>query len=758
MNNRSFNSRYIILTALVVLLALTCIVRLFGLQIVNGSRYRNQAEQRLVQAYPIKAPRGEIVDRYNVPFVKNKMGYTVQLQKIDLNNDDLNDVILRLYQLIEKQGGTPETDFPIFYDEVNELWGFTYTDSDESRKKIKDAQNAQKNSSDEIDEDAAAKLKEQQKNELDDWKAENKLEEYDNAYQIMNFYRTKYSVAGKYTDTEALRIAAVRYDMQKSGFSANNPYIMARDIDEGTLQQIKEHEDEYPGVEVEIEPVRVFAEGTTAAHLLGRTGKIYAEEYQELKDKGYGMNDIVGKDGLEKVLEPYLKGKDGYKSVSMSRMGGETEIVQSQPVEPGNYAKLTLDMELQKAAEKALEENVTAAVSSSGAGGAIAIIPNTGEVLALASYPGYDPATFDEDYDKLVKAKSKPLFNRVLNGVYSPGSTFKPLTAIAGLETGVIKPDTYIVDKGKYTYFDSYQPTCLIYSSTGATHGTIEVSEALGVSCNYFFYEVGRLVGIDKLDEYAERFGLGEATGIELGESKGQMASPKHREEAGGIWYPGDVIQAAIGQSDNLFTPAQLANYIATLLNKGRRYRLHLINEIVDYDTDEVVMRKNPEIIADNKISDSTFDKVTDGMRRVVTTGTARSAFATAKYKAAGKTGTAEVSDGADNVLFVGFAPYENPEIVVAVVIEHGASSTYAARVAREIFDKYMELKETRSNPDKAAENNKNTTESAVESENKKSTAVPSAKKTNSSETVKGKTPGTTQSPEESNSESDGTL
>lgn len=756
MNNRGFNSRYIILVSIVVLLALTCVVRLFGLQIINGSQYRHQAEQRLVQAYPIKAPRGEIVDRYNVPFVKNKMGYTVQFQKIDLSNDDLNDVILKVYQLVTEQGGTPETDFPIFYDKVNEIWGFTYTDSDESRKKVKEAQNAQKNN-DDIDEDAAAKLKEQQKKELDDWKAENKLTEYESAYQIMNFYRTKYSVAGKYTDEEALKIAAVRYDMQKSGFSTNNPYIMARDIDETTLQQLKEHENEYPGVEVEMEPVRVFAEGNTAAHLLGRTGKIYAEEYSELKNKGYGMNDIVGKDGLEKVLEPYLKGKDGYKSVSMSRMGGETEIVQSQPVEPGNYAKLTLDMELQKAAEKALEENITAAVSSSGAGGAIAIIPNTGEVLALASYPSYDPSKFDEDYDKLVKAKSKPLFNRVLNGVYSPGSTFKPLTAIAGLETGVIKPDTYIVDKGKYTYFESYQPTCLIYSSTGATHGTIEVSEALGVSCNYFFYEVGRLVGIEKLDEYAERFGLGETTGIELGESKGQMASPKHREDAGGVWYPGDVIQAAIGQSDNLFTPAQLANYIATLLNKGRRYRLHLINEIVDYDTDEVVMRKNPEILADNKISDSTFDKVTEGMRRVVTMGTARSAFATAKYKAAGKTGTAEVSDGADNVLFVGFAPYENPEIVVAVVIEHGASSTYAARVAREIFDAYMDLKEKRANPDKASEDKNGSSEDTVTGTDKPANA-PIKEKSKSDESAKGKTPGVTSSPEETDAAGDGTL
>lgn len=751
MNNRNSKNRYIVLAAITGVLALVCIIRLFCLQILDGSGYRKQAQQRLVQAYPIKAPRGEIVDRYNAPFVKNRMGYTVQFRKIDLSNDDLNDVILNIVKLIEKNDGELEEDFPIFYDEVNEIWGYTFTDSTESRKKIKEAEKSQSADNDAEDADAAAKLKEEQEKELADWKTENKLDGYENPHQVFKYFRAKYSIAAKYTDADALKIIAVRYDMQKNGFGSNNPYVAARDIDEEVLQQIKEHEDLYPGVEVEIEPVRVYAEGKTAAHILGRTGKIYAEEYAELKDKGYGMNDIVGKDGLEKVLEPYLKGEDGYKSVSMSRMGGETEIVQSRPVKPGNYAKLTLDMELQKAAEKSLEENVNTAVGSNGAGGAIAIVPNTGEVLALASYPSYDPSTFDEDYDKLVKAKSKPLFNRVLNGVYSPGSTFKPLTAIAGLETGTIQPNTYITDKGKYTYFDSYQPTCLVYSSTGATHGTIEVSEALGVSCNYFFYEVGRLVGIEKLDEYAERFGLGEATGIELGESTGLMASPKHREEIGSVWYPGDVIQAAIGQSDNLFTPAQLANYIATLLNKGKRYKLHLISEIIDYDTDEVVMRKNPEVMADNKISDSTFDKVTEGMRKVVKSGTARSAFANAKYAAAGKTGTAEVPDGADNVLFVGFAPYDNPEIVVAVVIEHGASSAYAAKVARDIFDAYMDLKEQRSDPEgysakKSAGDNDAEDAETVSASNKKQ------------KSVKGSAPGAADAESEGLTSENGTL
>ena len=702
MDGRNFSGRYLILLALIGVLLITCVIRLFDLQVVKGEGYRQTAQQRLVQAYPVKAPRGEILDRYGEAFVENRMGYAVQFRKTELINDELNDQILALSNLVRENGGTLETEFPIFYDAANEFWGFTYTEGPESRKEVEqletEIRNAIRDGEPNVDMEAAERLKEQQKKKLQTWKEENKLTDFSSAKEMVEFYAMEYQLASKYNEQEKVTIVSVRYDMKRRGFRSNNPYILAKDVDMKTVSLIKENKEKYPGVEVEIEPIRVYTHNSMAAHLLGRCDRIYAEEYQELKEQGYGMNDIIGKDGLEKVLEKYLKGKDGYKSVSMNRSGSETEILQSQAVKPGNYAKLTLDLKLQEAAEKALEENIARAVDRNGAGGAIAIVPSTGEVLALASYPSYNPETFVQDYEKLEQAKSKPLLNRVLDGTYSPGSTFKPLTAIAGLETGVIEPNTYIQDKGKYTFFPSYQPTCLIYSSKGETHGTIEVAEALGVSCNYFFYEVGRLAGIETLGEYAKRFGLGEATGIELGESKGLMASPEHRKKLGMEWYPGDVIQTAIGQSDNLFTPAQLANYIATLLNQGRRYRLHLVDEVVDYDTQEVVMRTNPEVLSDHTIKESTFQKVKQGMRQVVTNGTAKAAFMDAEYQAAGKTGTAEVPGGADNVLFVGFAPYENPEIVVAVVIEHGATSHYAASVARQIFDAYMELKEERKN------------------------------------------------------------
>lgn len=701
MRSSSSGTRFSIIIGIVLVLATVCVVRLFDLQIVKGSEYQMQANQRLLRAYSIEAPRGEILDCNDKPLVENRMGYSIQIQKIDMTNDEINKVLYDAAYLAASYGAEIESTFPIVIDNDTDKLAFDFSaDENGGTRKVEGVRYDVEENSEELetDENSSEDIEEDNKAEqekLESWKKTNNLKDYSSAEQILDFYKKKYEVSSKFSDEEALTVAAIRYGMEKSGFSEKNPYTLARDVDEMVLQQIKEQFMDFPGVEVIIEPVRVYTNETMAAHILGRTGRIYAEEYAEMKDKGYGMNDTIGKDGLEKVLEEYLKGEDGYESVEMSRGGGVAQILQRQEPKPGNFARLTIDSNLQAAMESALKNNILATVGSGGAGAAIAVDPKTGGVLAMASYPAYDLTTFNEDYESLVKSKSKPLINRVLSGTYSPGSTFKPLTATAALEEGVISPDTYIADKGKYTYYEgAYQPTCLIYSSTGATHGTINVSEAIGVSCNYFFYDIGRRTGIEKIDEYAEKFGLGQSTGIELPESTGILASPKYREEAGGVWYPGDVLQAAIGQSDNMFTPAQLASYISTILNKGTRYSLRLVNEVVDYDTKEVVYKKEPQVISKVDIKDSTYNAVKNGMRRVVTSGTAKEAFETAKYKAAGKTGTAEVPGGADNVLFVGFAPYDDPEIVIAVIIEHGANSYYAANVARQVFDTYMKIKD----------------------------------------------------------------
>lgn len=718
--NRGGN-RTIGLIILVAVLAIICTVRLFDLQIVKGSDYETQANRRLVRAYSIEAPRGEILDRNDKALVENRMGYSIQIQKLDITDDEFNRILYDAAYLAASYGSEIESIFPVVLNERTGKLEYDFNiESNGGTRKVEGAKRLDKTFKEEDEQESEEKTEEQIAEEkkkaeenLNNWKKINKLGEYNTPEEVLDYYKKKYSVSSEFNDEEALTVTAIRYAMDKNGFSEKNPYTLARDVDERVTQQIKEQFMKFTGVEIIIEPVRIFSHGTMAAHILGRTGKIYAEEYAEMKDDGYGMNDIIGKDGLEKILEPYLKGIDGYKSVEMNRGGGVTQILQSKEPQPGNFARLTIDSDLQGVMEKALREQILTAVGTTGAGAAIAVDPKTGGVLATASYPTYNLTTFNDDYEDLLASKSKPLINRAFSGTYSPGSTFKPLTAIAALETGVITPDTYIVDKGKYTYYD-YQPTCLIYSSTGATHGTIEVSEAIGVSCNYFFYDIGRRTGIDAIDEYATKFGLGENTGIELPESTGILAGPETRERAGGIWYPGDVLQAAIGQSDNMFTPAQLASYVCTILNKGKRYSLHLVDEVVNYDTKEIIYKYEPKVLSEYRISDSTYSAVTRGMRQVVTSGTASASFATSKYKAAGKTGTAEVPDGADNVLFVGFAPYDDPEIVIAVVIEHGANSGFAANVAREVFDAYMEIRDGKFSIEETEENGENSASEAV--------------------------------------------
>ncbi len=669
MIDMEFNKKTIrafILGGIAVCLALVCAIQLYNLQVVNGDEYRTVADGSSVRTYISKAPRGEILDRNGIPIVENKPGYSIQIFKTDISDEELNRNLGDITTLLRENGGELASAFPIVYNEELDSpeYNFDGTDS-ESEKYLQ---------------------------KIADWESENGVNNFSTLREIVAYFEEKYGISAAYDAATALDICAVRYEMEQRNFGRLNPIIMATNVSPIVMQKIEETYASQGFADIVTDTVRTYAKGNMASHILGRTGVIYAEEYEKLKDKGYGVNDIIGKDGLEAVLEPYLKGKDGYRSVRLGSDGRYDDEVASEKPHSGNYAELTIDANLQESVENSLKTHIAEAVGSDGAGAAIAVDPRNGEILALASYPNYNPETFTEDYDRLLKKESNPLFNRVLNGTYAPGSTFKILTSIAGLESGLINPDTYITDRGIYTYYSDYQPTCLAYSSSGATHGTINVSEAIGVSCNYFFYDIGRRMGIDTIDEYCEKFGLGEPTGIELSESSGTVSGPGEREAAGEEWHPGDVLQTAIGQSDNLFTPAQIASYISTMLNKGKRYRLHLVKQTVDYDTGEATMKNEPEILSDNPISDSTFNAVKDGMRRVVADGTAASVFDDFSLEVGGKTGTAEVPDGADNVLFTGFAPYDNPEIVVAVVIEHGAKSSFAAQIGRDMFEKYMEL------------------------------------------------------------------
>ena len=662
MENRNLKGRLILIYCILAAFTVLCVARLFDLQIVNGDEYKEMAENRLVRAYTIKAPRGEMMDRYGIPLVTNSMGYYISIQSLDSEDSVLNDTIAKLIEICNADNVEYFDDFPV----SDAPYEFNFGEETTEKK-------------------------------ISEWKKKNKLEKFETPEEIINYYFEKYKVSEHFSPQMAKDIVAVRYTMGTKNFSVMNPYTFSNDITMYTVQKINECEFALTGVSVEIEPIREYPNGSMAAHILGRTGIIYQEEYAELKDRGYGMNDIIGKDGLEKVLEKHLKGRDGYKKVNQNKNGTVSETLSVKEAETDNFAVLTIDSGLQRTAESSLAENIAATRGEKGydcfSGAAVAVEISSGEVLAMASLPNYEPAEYTKNYNGLLKDPHNPLFNRALNGAYTPGSTFKPLTSIAALEEGIITPTDKIEDKGVYKYYaPSYQPTCLIWKNTGKTHGSINVSEAIGVSCNYFFYDVGRRLTINTIGQYAKRFGLGETTGIELSESNGILAGPEYREKMGTEWYPGDTLQAAIGQSDNMFTPAQLASYVATIINGGKRYTLHLVKEIRSYDTGQIVYKNEPSVLSETEISAQTVEAVKDGMRRVTEDGTAQAVFDDFPVAVGGKTGTAEVGRGSDTVLFVGFAPYDNPQIAVAVVLEHGATSRYAAKVARDMFEQYLGL------------------------------------------------------------------
>ncbi len=658
--------KYIISYIVIGIFAIFCVCRLINLQIVKGNDYREQAESRLVRTYAVKAPRGEFLDRYGRPLISNRMGFYIQCSKTSASNDELNRTILRLINIVSEENGEYIRELPI----EGYPYEFNFTDdSSESR----DAK-------------------------IGKWKSENKFDGNASASDVMDELKERYEISDDYTEQEQGDIAAVRYSMEQKSFNANNPYTFASDVSMNVVQKVKEQSNSLVGVNIEVEPIRSYDCGSLAAHILGRTDVIYKEEYEELKEEGYGMNDLIGKDGLEKVLEKYLKGTDGYKSVEQTKRGNVSSVLGSRDAIPGNYAVLTLDKELQKTTEESLAKRLGEARSSLGAeaysGAAVAIEISSGDILACATYPTYNPEEYTEKYNDLLNDPTKPLFNRALDGIFTPGSTFKPLVATAALEEGVITPETRIYDNGIYMYYaPSYTPTCLAYKS-GYSHGNINVSQAIAVSCNYFFYDIGRRTTIETINKYADYFGLGKATGVELHENEGIVAGPEYRKQHNMEWQPGDTIQAAIGQSDNMYTPLQLANYIAAFLNHGTRYKLHFVKEVRDYETGDAVFKNSPLAESETEISDSTFEAVKKGMLGVTEDGTARNVFADFPVEVGGKTGTAEVGTGSDNVLFVGFAPYDNPQIAVAVVLEHGKSSSYASAVARDIFEKYLELDE----------------------------------------------------------------
>lgn len=647
---KEFFSRIVIIFVLVTMIIALFFMRLFSLQIVNGDEYREKSYKSMVKTMPLKAKRGDILDRYGRVIVTSALTYNLEISKYNKMDSELNDTLYKLILLMEKENQMYVDTLPVSEKPYN------YTKNEEEIKTT------------------LQRLK---------------LNENLTAKKLVEVLCDRYDL-NSIPDDYKRKVASVRYEMELRQFSVNNPYVFAKNVNINIVTILKENTTVYPGVNIMTSYDRMYPE-EVGAHFLGRVGPIYKEEYDELASLGYGITDVIGKEGVEKVYDLELKGSDGILKIEQNNKGKIISQDTLKDAVSGNDVILTIDLNLQKRAEQALDSMVKyirANVASDVSGGAVVVTSvHTGELLAIASNPTYSIENFDRDYESNYKNPNKPFWNRAIAGTYEPGSTYKILTSVAALEEGIITPTETIKDKGKYTFYKDYQPVCHIYPGS---HGNVNVSDAIKYSCNYFFYDVGRRLGIDNLEKYSRKFGLGELTGIEIpGESKGSVASRKATEARGETWYHGNTLQAAIGQSGNLFTPIQLSNYIATVVNGGTRYKEHLLYKIKDHKTGDI-KEALPEVAEVTNIKPENYKAVMEGMLAVTEDGTASRTFRDFQIPVGGKTGTAEVSRGTNNALFVAFAPFDDPEIAISVVVEHGAHGNIVAPVAKEIIEEYF--------------------------------------------------------------------
>lgn len=659
------------ITAIIILAIIIFFIfflRLVQLQITNGAKYLEYSNKRTAYTVPVAAARGEILDRYGRPLAVNRAAYCINVNAAFWPKDKLsqNKLILNITNILKKN---------------NEKWNDTLP----------------------LSSTAPYGFLPERENDISRLKADLRLNNYATSSNVFDALKLKYELES-FSDEEARIIAGIRYEMEFKGFNSSTPYVFANDVSMDTVTIIRENSADLPGITVQVEPIREYVSGDLAPHVIGTVGPIYAEEYAKLKDEGYKLSDYIGKSGIEKAFEKYLNGISGESIIEKTADNKVTNIVIKKEPIPGNTILLTIDKKLQEIAQKSLADRIeyVKRIGKEGGGkdakgGAVAAIDvRNGEILVLASHPTYNISTFQKDYYTLLNDPLNPLFNRALNGVYPPGSTFKPCVALSGLQTGTITPTTVITCNHIYTALGSSGRgfSCLGY------HGNISLESAMAVSCNIFFYEVGRRTGIDNIYKYASQLGLGQPTGVELTESTGILAGPKYRSSLGKAWYPGDTVQAAIGQSDHLFTPLQLANYIATIANEGTRYKAHLVKSIKSYNFDKTVKDTEPEILNKVEAKNEYFKNVKAAMQRVNKTGSGRHTFASYSIPTGGKTGTAQVPNGSPNAIYVAFAPVENPEIAVAVLVEHGYQGGWISEVAKDIFDEYFKNKSAIKQPD----------------------------------------------------------
>ncbi len=716
-------SRLFSFGVLFVIISLLYIARLINVQIAGPDYYTFVSDDTHKRTVSIQAQRGEVYDCNGVPLIKNEYSYSIVLDRGTLprNNAAQNEMLISLYDSIlhsDAEYKLSEISFPA----TGQYPDYTLDESffEVSANKTRFSRLISSLGIEDIGTIVGGNpypyALSYYENTLSKYEIGRELyalqiveEREVTLGDIMDKLAERYGIVDKdgnllYLPDTADFLLRLRYDMESRDFSAQNPYTVATDVDIHLISVLGEGGRR--GYTVKKESSRVYCEPGVASHILGRTGKIQtAEDIEYYTSLGYRQDAIVGISGVELAFEDKLHGVDGQMVITEDEYGNILgQEVTKEPV-AGSDIYLTIDIELQRAAERALAENIREinerAESTAGEhdgedarGGAMTVLDvKTGAVRAIASYPTYDLSTYSQNAGELSRDEDRPLYNRALSGRYPPGSTFKPAVAAAALTEGIINEKTIIETKGIYMYYaPGYTPRCWIYSSGHRSHGRINISEAIRVSCNYFFYELGRLLTIETMNKYCRAFGLGQSTGIELPENTGVLAGPDYRKENGlDGWNPGDTLAAAIGQSDNLFTPLQISVYLSTIINRGTRYNAHILDSVREYGTGEIIEQAPREVLSSIELSDKNVSVILNAMSEVVETGTTARLFDDFPFKVGGKTGTAQVgASGSDNAVFLGFAPLSDPEIVVTTVIEHGNKGAWAGTSVRDVFAHYF--------------------------------------------------------------------
>ena len=652
--------------------------RLIFLQLVNGDSFTAQATNTTDYKFTVTAARGDIVDSKGERIASSTTGYNVVLNKLLMGDEDLDTMLQKIVGLLGENGESWNDSLLIGQPDAAGRYEFTAASDNAAEQK------------------ALAAMKDNLG-----------LQQYATADDVMEKLVEDYDLADFSLYWQRV-LSGIHYEMQLQAFSNVNNFVMAENVSEATVATIKENSLSLPGVEIVETSTRSYEQGTVLPHVLGRVGKITAEKWKvtdengqvtyPLKEKGYNMNDIIGISGLESAYEDELRGKDGVETITRNSDGVIVNTALTTVPEPGHTVQLTIDSEFQKAVDQALAKNVewiknTYADSKQANAGAVVVIDvKTGGVLAASNYPSFDQNLYAAQYSEYSADENMPLFNRALQGLYTPGSTYKPSVAVAGLDTGLLNRNSTVNCTHIYTYYKDYRPRC---AQHGHGNGPIDVVNAIKWSCNIFFYDVGRRLTSDVYDAYAYKLGLGQRTGVEVSEALGHLTTKNDSNYTESL-----DIQAAIGQGNTAVTPIQLATYAATLANRGTRYRTHFVKAILDSNTGKTLQETQPEVMDVVEDKGETFDLVREGMKGVAQTIPALAGY---PYTIACKTGSPQRSEGYyvgstykhyTNAAMIAYGPAEDPEIAIGIVVEYGGAGARTGQLVADIFNAYYAMKD----------------------------------------------------------------